>query len=74
MYDSKLTSGSSSGGAQNGHGRHPAMDLLGDERLEDRGRVGVDAGCQVLRGRLGFLESLHAQIEISLFPSLSPPG
>ena len=36
------------------------MNLLGDERLEDRARVGVDAGRQVLRSRLGILECLHA--------------
>ena len=56
-----LTSGSSGCGAQNGNCRHPAMDLLGDERLEDRAGVGVDAGRQVLRSRLGTLKCLHAR-------------
>ena len=35
------------------------MNLLGDERLEDRARIGVDAGRQVLSSRLGILEYGH---------------
>ena len=40
------------------------MDLLDDERLEDSARVGIDAGRQILRSRLGTLKRLHVRASL----------